>query len=103
MDRLNVSKVLNVSLQQYLYHSALTRIASLAVYGRPWLKQTNVHSRTSICLQERASADTAVVNLVSGVCISLRSSKLINLSIGLRPNIGPQIKLWSQSLISGKE
>lgn len=59
LDRLNVSKVLNVSLQQYLYHSALTRMASLAVYGRPWLKQTNVHSRTSICLQERASADNS--------------------------------------------
>jgi len=33
---------------------------------------------------------------------SLRSVKLVNLNFGLRPKLGLQIKVWSQSLVSAK-
>jgi len=35
--------------------------------------------------------------------MSLRSAKLVDLSFGLRPKLGFQIKLWSQSLISAEK
>jgi len=42
-------------------------------------------------------------NFFCNFSISLHSAKFVNLSFGLRPKIGPQTKLWSQSLVAVKD